>query len=185
MPLWGWGPSGGGAGGAENYASPTAAEIRLRTGLNGDIEDLSDAELDAKLVSLRADAEVKAALSVGLDLWSSATLTGFQVVALQAAVSYRVGAAYLRRIASEKTTGTEEPITMEEADSLRLQASLWDSLEGEPAGEAQTWDDLARGEDAATAEDVGTLETGELLPGPDSLDWYRSEWNSLEVIEVG
>jgi hypothetical protein len=32
---------------------------------------------------------------------------------------------------------------------------------------------------------VGTLETGELLPGPDSLDWYRSEWNSLEVIEVG
>jgi hypothetical protein len=169
---------------AASYVSPSVAWVRRIVGLKGALFGEPEAVMDAWIADHLDLAEAKTALAVTDTVFGASDLTTRQITALQAAVAFRIGASIYRLVAGQKAGGTEEPIAMEEADSLRMQASLWDSLEGEPAGEAQTWDDLARGDDAATAEDVGKLETGELLPGPDSLDWYRPSWLGQDTVEV-
>lgn len=120
-----------------SYVSPSADDIRNRTGINTHIENLTLDQLNAALLSLLQDAETRTALAVlPADLFDSTTLHPRQVSAFQIAVSYRVGADYLRRVASERVSGTQAPRMMEIAAALREQA---DALEAE----AERYDRLA------------------------------------------
>jgi hypothetical protein len=183
MPLWGWGPGGGG-GGAGAYTSPTVAFIKHVTKLTGKIEGITEAALDADLAEFIPQAEAATAFAITPALFDSAVLTARQVYALQVSVAYRVGAYYLRGVASQIATGTGAPRKTETAAALSDLADLWDN--DDPPGEAQRWDDKVMGTVGAGegGTDPQPLETGELLPGPDSLDWYRSSWLGQDTVEV-
>jgi hypothetical protein len=108
------------------YTQPTAAEFRRRTGLNEDVEGLTAAEFDAKVLLFFPDAEVRTALAVGEALFDSADLSARKAGALSLAVTYRAAHDYLMAIADEKVTGIEDPLLMEEASHLREQAAAFE-----------------------------------------------------------
>lgn len=148
------------------YYSPTAADIKRRTGVNRLIDQVTDAQLDATLLLLLPDAELRSALAVTPEFFDSTTLTARQVTALQVAVSKRTGAEYLRGIATEKVTATHSPLLMETAAAILAAA---DALEVE----AEAYDRLAVGApavdgDGGTGVVVGpipTLTAGTFEPG--------------------
>jgi hypothetical protein len=159
-----------------SYTAPTADDIRNRSGVNEAIDNLLAEELDAALMGLVADAEVRTALSVGTAVFDAADLTARQVRALQIAVSKRAGADYLRLIASKKVTGTQAPRGMEQAALLREQA---DALEAE----AVNYDALAIGIVNEETQ-LGALRTGRILitEPNEYLDSYRPPWRLPDVL---
>jgi hypothetical protein len=176
------------------YTSPTVADILTHTGITTEIENLSSTALEAKLQSLIATAELKTKLAVGRANFNSDELETDQISALQMAAVFRVGAAYYRQVAAQRSAGTEEPIAMEEAESLRRQADLWDSDEGQsgeesPAvfGEAQAFDRLFLadiGEDSPVEEAAAELEFGTIVDvNGEYLDSHFPQWlNDTEFV---
>ena len=124
------------------YATPPAADIRAWTGLNGDMLGLSTGALDTELALRVVDGEDEVFARVGVAQQTNAGLTAAQVRMLQRAVSHRTCVVVGNRVLSEKVTGTQEPLLMEDADSLRdwldRQEERAEKLEGlfEGAGEA-------------------------------------------------
>lgn len=147
MPWGSWGPGGGGLNGTGAYESPDVDFIKHVTKLTEKAEGITEAELDADLAAFIPQAEVGTAFAVGTALFDSAGLTARQVYGLQVAVAYRVGAAYLRGVASQIATGTGAPRKTEASAALSDLADLWDN--DDPPGEAQRWDAKVQGETGA------------------------------------
>jgi hypothetical protein len=101
------------------YQRPSEEYTKRRTGLNRWIEGYREHDIDEKLRLLILDIEPEVEANVGTELWTSTTLTGAQTVQLKRAVAYRTAAAYLLSPATEKLTGTQEPLLMEDAGEIR------------------------------------------------------------------
>jgi len=177
MPASGSGSATGTIGGAV-YSDPTAELIRDLTGVNPKMDNLSSAALDQELYKLLPAARTVSRLRVGAAVFDSATLTADAAYALQVAVAFRTGAAYLRGLASLKATGTPAPRLMEEAAALREQADKFDGGDDPATGQAAIYEDLAVGETPSSTTETLRAGTPFLLTGtydPGSLTWRPSE----------
>lgn len=96
------------------YASPTAAQVKTRTGINRYILDQADdATLDGVLASLITDAEAITAAEVTEAVFASTSLTAHQVSLLQQSVSYHAAGAFLVCPEIQRETGTHSPLDMD------------------------------------------------------------------------
>src|SRR5688572_12526958 len=95
------------------YTPPSPDEILEYSGFSEVIEGTSLNTLKNRLGSMRVHAENRARLVVGEAVWSAASLTEPQAEALAEGVALLTMVRYLRRIQTQKLTGTHEPLLME------------------------------------------------------------------------
>lgn len=131
-----------------SYAAPTGEQVMARTGLNRLVTD--DATDEAFITYLEDElvpqAEMLAALSVGETTFDSGSLTSRQAAALTFAVAYRTAALWLRYAATQKVTGTHEPLLMEDTDEIIAAAEAMEKS-------AESLESLA-GSGVASSEDA-------------------------------
>lgn len=101
-----------------SYDPPDADYIKLVTGLNEKIEEESEAALDARLLLLLPAAEAITSARITRALFISSNHTEDKAQLIRDAVTYRVGAFFLRRQAGLVGTGTHADHPMELSDLL-------------------------------------------------------------------
>jgi hypothetical protein len=130
-----------------SYARPTTDQIINRSGINTRMERYVQGDLVTSLTGLIPDAETRTALAVSEALFTAGDLTAFQAAALEIAVSCRVIADFLDRLADEAASRTYAP--RERVDPAELMA-----LSEKYELKAERYDRLAMG----TGSDEGTQE---------------------------
>ena len=102
------------------YSTPTGAEMRNWTRIPPDPFGFTNTQLETELATRVQDGEDDTFGTIGDTFETDATLTNRQVRLLKRAVSFRTAVILLRGTLADKTEGAQEPLVMEEAESIRL-----------------------------------------------------------------
>lgn len=164
-----------------SYTRPSVDQIINRSGINTRMERYVQGDLVTSLTNLIPDAETRTALAVTEAVFASTTLTAYQVLALQIAVSYRVISTFLLRVADQWASGTQAPRERINPEELVTLATNYEDR-------AVTYDQLVLG---VVKEEEPELPTSPLLTGRiltntpnEYLDSFRPDWRTLEEIVV-
>lgn len=101
-----------------SVSNPTATEVRRYCGLDEQITGESSANFDTRLTSFISDAAAEVAMAVGESAFDGSTWTTRAALALKRALALRTGAGFLMDPATRKRMGTQEPLLMEDGESI-------------------------------------------------------------------
>lgn len=101
-----------------SYSSPSVANVLLWTGINTNVLENSQVDLETMVSGLMTLGEASIALMVGASLFDSTSLVARQVTALQQAVAFQVAADFLRNPELRRVTGSHAPLLFEDGSDI-------------------------------------------------------------------
>lgn len=102
-----------------SVSTPDALDVARRCGLDRYAEGFDDnSQFYASIAEFIADAEAETAMAVTEAVYTSSSLSAYQVRALAVAVSCRAAAGWLLSPAIRKLTGTHEPLLVEDSEEF-------------------------------------------------------------------
>lgn len=98
--------------------APSATEVRRYCGLDEQITGESSANFDTRLASFISDGTAEVALAVGESQYDGSNWTTRGALVVKRAIAFRAGAGFLADPATRKRMGTQEPLLMEDGESI-------------------------------------------------------------------